>query len=58
MMVVTQEKTECVECPMAKTGKLEWAMAALVAIAFAWIYAGVAWLHWVRARRDTTQENR
>ena len=42
----------------AKTGKLEWAMVALVAIVFAWLYAGVAWLQWVKKRRDTTQENR
>ena len=42
----------------AKAGKLEWAMVALVAIVFAWIYAGVAWLQWIKLRRDLPQENK
>lgn len=41
-----------------KNGKLEWAIVALVAIVFAWTYAGVAWLQWVKVRRDSAQENR
>lgn len=41
-----------------KNGKLEWAIVALVAIVFAWIYAGAAWLQWVKVRRDTTQEKK
>lgn len=42
----------------AKAGKLEWAIVALVAIVFAWIYAGVAWLQWVKRRHHTPQENK
>lgn len=42
----------------ARTGKLEWALVALVAIVFAWIYAGVAWLQWVKLRRDISEEKR
>ena len=41
----------------ARTGKLEWALVALVAIVFAWIYAGVAWLKWVKLRQIPPPEN-
>ncbi len=31
-----------------KAGRLEWAMVALVGIVFAWIYAGIAYLRWLK----------
>lgn len=31
-----------------KAEKLEWAMVALVGIVFAWIYAGFAYLRWLK----------
>lgn len=31
-----------------KSGQLEWAMVTLVGIVFAWIYAGIAYLRWLK----------
>lgn len=35
-----------------------WTIFAMAAIVFAWFYAGMSWLQWVKLRQRTPPENR
>ena len=41
-----------------RTGSLQWTLVALAGIVFAWIYAGMGWLQWVKLRQRAPPENR